>query len=227
MVRVIQSPSGFDKTFDGPAPIPGTDGAGLSLVYNNSVPRFTFMEALLTSTLSVAIAEIGDKTQLLALLLICRFRKPWPIIAGMLAATLLNHACAAWIGDFISRWLDPKVMTYLVAAAFVAMAIWILVPDKMDDEESSLDKYGPFMATFVLFFIAEIGDKTQIATVLLAAKYDSLFQVVTGTTLGMMLANVPVVLIGKLGADKLPLKGIRIACALLFVGLGVTTLIFV
>lgn len=185
-----------------------------------------FMEALLTSTLSVAIAEIGDKTQLLALLLICRFRKPWPIIAGMLAATLLNHAGAAWIGEFISRWLDPKIMTWLVAIAFIAMAIWILVPDKMDDEESSLDKYGPFMATFVLFFIAEIGDKTQIATVLLAAKYDSLVQVITGTTLGMMLANVPVVLIGKLGADKLPLKGIRIACAILFVGLGVSTLIF-
>ncbi|MGL5498038.1 MAG: TMEM165/GDT1 family protein, partial [Aeromonas sobria] len=127
------------------------------------------MEALLTSTLSVAIAEIGDKTQLLALLLICRFRKPWPIIAGMFAATLLNHAGAAWIGEFISRWLDPKIMVYLVAVAFIAMAIWILVPDKMDDEESSLDKYGPFMATFVLFFIAEIGDKTQIATVLLAA----------------------------------------------------------
>ena len=184
------------------------------------------MEALLTSTLSVAIAEIGDKTQLLALLLICRFRKPWPIIAGMLVATLLNHAGAAWIGEFISSWMDPKVMTWLVAGAFIAMAVWILVPDKMDDEESSLDKYGPFMATFVLFFIAEIGDKTQIATVLLAAKYDSLVQVITGTTLGMMLANVPVVLIGKLGADKLPLKGIRIACAILFVGLGVSTLIF-
>ncbi|WP_323912289.1 TMEM165/GDT1 family protein [Aeromonas veronii] len=135
-------------------------------------------------------------------------------------------AGAAWIGEFISRWLDPKIMTWLVAIAFIAMAIWILVPDKMDDEESPLDKYGPFMATFVLFFIAEIGDKTQIATVLLAAKYDSLVQVITGTTLGMMLANVPVVLIGKLGADKLPLKGIRIACAILFVGLGVSTLIF-
>lgn len=189
-------------------------------------PGHIFMEALLTSTLSVAIAEIGDKTQLLALLLICRFRKPWPIIAGMFAATLLNHAGAAWIGEFISRWLDPKIMVYLVAVAFIAMAVWILVPDKMDDEESSLDKYGPFMATFVLFFIAEIGDKTQIATVLLAAKYDSLVQVITGTTLGMMLANVPVVLIGKLGADKLPLKGIRIACACLFVGLGISTLIF-
>ena len=169
------------------------------------------MEALLTSTISVAIAEIGDKTQLLALLLICRFR---------------NHAGAAWIGEFISRWMDPKVMTWLVAGAFIAMAAWILVPDKMDDEESSLDKYGPFMATFVLFFIAEIGDKTQIATVLLAAKYDSLIQVITGTTLGMMLANVPVVLLGKLGADKLPLKGIRIACAILFAGLGISTLNF-
>ena len=197
------------------------------LRYNNSVPRLFFMEALLTSTLSVAIAEIGDKTQLLALLLICRFKKPWPIIAGMLVATLLNHAGAAWIGEFISRWLDPRIMTWLVAGAFIAMAIWILVPDKMDDEESSLDKYGPFMATFVLFFIAEIGDKTQIATVLLAAKYDSLTQVIAGTTLGMMLANVPVVLLGKLGADRLPLKGIRIACAILFVGLGVSTLIFV
>ncbi|WP_429083728.1 TMEM165/GDT1 family protein [Aeromonas bivalvium] len=183
------------------------------------------MEALLTSTLSVAIAEIGDKTQLLALLLVCRFRKPWPIIAGMLAATLLNHAAAAWIGELVSRWLDPRLMTYLVAGAFIAMAVWILVPDKLDDEESSLDRYGPFLATFVLFFIAEMGDKTQIATVLLAAKYDSLTQVIAGTTLGMMLANVPVVLLGKLGADKLPLKGIRIGCAILFATLGISTLI--
>ncbi|KUE79191.1 TMEM165/GDT1 family protein [Aeromonas schubertii] len=182
------------------------------------------MEALLTSTISVAIAEIGDKTQLLALLLICRFRKPWPIIAGMLVATVLNHAAAAWVGEMISRWLDPKTLTYLVAGAFIAMAVWILVPDKMDDEESPLDRFGPFLATFVLFFIAEIGDKTQIATVLLAAKYDAFFQVIAGTTLGMMLANVPVVLLGKLGADRLPLKWIRLGCALLFVLLGVSTL---
>ena len=186
----------------------------------------SLMNTLLLSTGVVSIAEMGDKTQLLSLILAARFRKPWPIIAGMLAATLLNHAGAAWIGEFISRWMDPKVMTWLVAGAFIAMAAWILVPDKMDDEESSLDKYGPFMATFVLFFIAEIGDKTQIATVLLAAKYDSLIQVITGTTLGMMLANVPVVLLGKLGADKLPLKGIHIACAILFAGLGISTLIF-
>ncbi|MDO2947797.1 TMEM165/GDT1 family protein [Aeromonas simiae] len=183
------------------------------------------MEALLTSTLSVAIAEIGDKTQLLALLLICRFRKPWPIIAGMLAATVLNHACAAWLGEMISRWLDPKLLTYLVAGAFIAMAIWILVPDKMDDEESPLDRFGPFVATFILFFIAEIGDKTQIATVLLAAKYDAFFQVIAGTTLGMMLANVPVVLLGKLGADRLPMRLIRASCALLFTLLGVSTLL--
>ncbi|MGL5285496.1 Putative Ca2+/H+ antiporter, TMEM165/GDT1 family [Aeromonas sp. RU39B] len=183
------------------------------------------MEALLTSTLSVAIAEIGDKTQLLALLLICRFRKPWPIVLGIFASTVLNHAGAAWIGEMISRWLDPKILTYLVAAAFIAMAIWILVPDKMDDEESPLERFGPFVATFVLFFIAEMGDKTQIATVLLAARFDAFFQVIIGTTLGMMLANVPVVLLGKLGADKLPLKWIRIGCALLFITLGVSTLL--
>ncbi|MGL5949088.1 MAG: TMEM165/GDT1 family protein [Aeromonas sp.] len=184
------------------------------------------MEALLTSTLSVAIAEIGDKTQLLALLLICRFRTPWPIVWGILAATILNHAGAAYVGELVSRWFSPQTLTYLVAGAFLAMAVWILVPDKMDDEESPLDKYGPFLATFVLFFIAEMGDKTQIATVLLAAKYDSLLLVVIGTTLGMMLANVPVVLIGKLSADKLPLKAIRITCALLFAGLGISTLLY-
>lgn len=183
------------------------------------------MEALFTSTLSVAIAEIGDKTQLLALLLICRFKRPWPIIAGILVATLLNHAGAAWLGELISRWLDPKWLTYLVAGAFIAMAIWILIPDKMDDQESALDRFGPFVATFVLFFIAEIGDKTQIATVLLAAKYDALLHVITGTTIGMMLANVPVVLLGRLGAERLPLKWIHLGCALLFALLGISTLL--
>ncbi|MGL5290359.1 MAG: TMEM165/GDT1 family protein [Vibrionaceae bacterium] len=185
------------------------------------------MEAFLTSTLSVAIAEIGDKTQLLALLLICRFHKPWPIIAGIFFATVLNHCCAAWVGEFINGWIEPKMMTYIISGAFIAMALWILIPDKMDEEPSKLDKFGPFLATFVLFFIAEIGDKTQIATVLLAAKYQSMMMVTIGTTLGMLLANVPVVLVGKLFAEKLPLKWIRIGCAILFLALGFSTILLV
>lgn len=184
------------------------------------------MEAFLTSTLSVAIAEIGDKTQLLALLLICKFHKPWPIISGIFFATILNHCGAAWVGEFINHWLEPKTLTYLVAGAFIAMALWILIPDKVDEEQSLLDKFGPFLATFILFFIAEIGDKTQIATVLLAAKYQSIVMVTLGTTLGMLLANVPVVMLGKLGAEKLPLKWIRIGCAILFLGLGCSTILF-
>ncbi|WP_220718118.1 TMEM165/GDT1 family protein [Agarivorans litoreus] len=184
------------------------------------------MEALFTSITAVAIAEIGDKTQLLALLLACKFRKPIPIIAGIIIATLLNHAVAAWFGAQIQQWFSPELLRWLVGLSFIAMAIWVLVPDKIDEDDNKLLKYGPFLASLILFFIAEIGDKTQVATVILAAKYDSMFMVITGTTIGMCLANVPVVLLGKLGVEKLPMTLIHRVTAILFLVLGVTTLVF-
>ncbi len=183
------------------------------------------MDALFVSTFSVAIAEIGDKTQLLAFLLATRFKRAFPIIAGIFVATLLNHAAAAYIGDLVSGWFSADILKWLVGLSFILVAAWILIPDKLDKEESQLYKYGPFIASLVLFFFAEMGDKTQVATVLLAAKYDALFMVITGTTIGMLLANIPVVLLGKFSAQKLPLKSIRIVTAALFLILGVSTLL--
>ena len=177
------------------------------------------MDALLVSTLTVALAEIGDKTQLLALLLAARFRKPWPIAGGILVATLLNHALAGWLGALAASWLTPGVLRWIVAGSFVAIALWTLRPDQVDDD-APLPARGAFIATTIAFFIAEIGDKTQVATVLLAANYDPLWQVVAGTTVGMLLANVPVVLLGSRFASRLPLKAARIAAAIVFLALG-------
>ncbi|MDO5611088.1 MAG: TMEM165/GDT1 family protein [Pseudomonadota bacterium] len=174
---------------------------------------------LLISTGTVAVAEIGDKTQLLALLLAARFRKPWPIIWGILVATLLNHALAGWLGTLVAEWLTPEVLRWVVAASFIAIALWTLKPDKLDEDEK-LPTQGAFIATTIAFFIAEIGDKTQVATVLLAAKYQPLWEVVAGTTIGMLLANVPVVLLGSKFAAKLPLQAARITAALVFLALG-------
>ena len=178
------------------------------------------MDALLISTLAVAVAEIGDKTQLLALVLAARYRKPWPIIAGILAATVLNHALAGWFGSLVTDWLDPQWLRWGVVLSFLAVAAWALVPDKLDEDEVKAPRFGPFVATLVAFFIVEIGDKTQVATVVLAAQYSPLWQVVAGTTLGMALANVPVVLLGSRFAAKLPLKAARWTAAALFAGLG-------
>ncbi|MCU8029956.1 TMEM165/GDT1 family protein [Shewanella sp. SM73] len=184
------------------------------------------MEVLLASTFTVAIAEIGDKTQLLALILAARFKNKTAIILGILLSTLFNHFAAAWIGQWAINWVSPDLARYLVAASFFAIALWVLIPDKVDAEESRFYKMGPFLATFILFFIAEMGDKTQIATVVLAAKYDSLTMVVAGTTLGMLLANVPVVIAGHFSAEKLPMLWIHRGCAVLFALLGVATLFF-
>ncbi|MCS6094397.1 TMEM165/GDT1 family protein [Shewanella baltica] len=184
------------------------------------------MEALLASTFTVAIAEIGDKTQLLALILAARFKNKTAIILGISLSTLFNHFAAAWIGQWAINWVSPDLARYLVAASFFAIALWVLIPDKVDAEESRFYKMGPFLATFILFFIAEMGDKTQIATVVLAAKYDSLTMVVAGTTLGMLLANVPVVIAGHFSAEKLPMLWIHRGCAVLFALLGVVTLLF-
>ena len=184
----------------------------------------TFSPALVSAG-TVALAEIGDKTQLLALLLAARFRKPWPIVAGMLVATLLNHALAGWLGMLVAQWLTPQVLRWIVAASFFAIALWTLKPDKLDEGAAPLPTHGAFVTTVVVFFLAEIGDKTQVATVLLAAKYSPLWQVVAGTTFGMLLANVPVVVLGSRFADRLPLRAARIAGALLFFALGLWVLL--
>lgn len=182
------------------------------------------MESLLVSTASVALAEIGDKTQLLALVLAACFRKPWPIIAGILVATLANHGIAAELGSWLNSILSPQTLRWAVAGSFIAMGLWILVPDK-DDDAAAKYNYGGFLTTLIAFFLVEIGDKTQIATVVLAAKYDSVPLVVLGTTLGMMLANVPVVIAGNVAAHKLPLKLIRSIAAVIFITLGVFALV--
>ncbi|MCG8295408.1 TMEM165/GDT1 family protein [Pseudomonas entomophila] len=177
------------------------------------------MESLLVPTAIVALAEIGDKTQLLALILAARFRKPWPIIAGIIAATLANHAAAGAVGAWVSSFFTESVLHWILAASFTATALWTLVPDKMDDDETSnARRFGPFLTTLIAFFLAEIGDKTQVATVMLAAQYPHLIMVIIGTTLGMLIANVPVVLAGNFAAEKLPLTLIRrLAAAAFFV----------
>ncbi|MDQ3288359.1 MAG: TMEM165/GDT1 family protein [Pseudomonadota bacterium] len=179
------------------------------------------MAAALISTGTVALAEIGDKTQLLALLLAARYRKPWPIIGGILVATLLNHSLAAWLGALIQQALHPDALRWIGAASFVIVGLWSLKPDRLDVADGQLPSRGAFVATTVAFFIAEIGDKTQVATVLLAARYAPLWEVIAGTTVGMLLANLPVVLLGSRFADRLPLRAARYAAALVFIALGV------
>ena len=183
------------------------------------------MEAFLVSTGAVAIAEIGDKTQLLALVLAARFRKPLPIIAGILVATLANHGLAALFGVIVADWLGPDLLRWALGLSFLAMAAWIMVPDKEDEDGAPRSRFGPFITTTVAFFLVEIGDKTQIATVALAARFDDLLMVTAGTTLGMMLANVPAVLAGRTAALRLSMKLIHGAAAAVFALLGVLTLL--
>nr|WP_216608326.1 MULTISPECIES: TMEM165/GDT1 family protein [Vibrio] len=186
-----------------------------------SIPNEHVVSVLAISITTVALAEIGDKTQLLSLLLASRYRKPIPIIAAIFFATIANHALAAWLGVVVADYLSPEVLKWVLVVSFIAMAGWILIPDKLDDDEQ-ISNRGPFVASFIAFFIAEIGDKTQIATSILGAQYaDALAWVILGTTIGMLLANVPVVIIGKLSADKMPLDLIRKITALLFVGLAI------
>jgi putative Ca2+/H+ antiporter (TMEM165/GDT1 family) len=180
----------------------------------------SLLSTLGVSTIAVAIAEIGDKTQLLALLLAARFRRPLPIVAGIFVATILNHAAAGWLGGLIAGWLSPDMLRWLVAASFAAIGLWTLKPDRIDADEAALPARNAFIATTVAFFLAEIGDKTQIATVVLAANAPALWPVVLGTTIGMLLANVPVVVLGSRFAAKLPLRAARIAAAMLFLALA-------
>ncbi|MGA0607072.1 TMEM165/GDT1 family protein [Phenylobacterium sp. VNQ135] len=186
------------------------------------------MEALLISTGVVAIAEIGDKTQLLAIVLAARFRKPLPIILGILVATLLNHAAAAAIGVVVAKYLSGPLFQGLVGAGFVAMALWALIPDKEDDDAGARTMGGVFLTTLVAFFLVEIGDKTQIATTLLGARFQNVALVTAGTTLGMMAANVPAVLLGEAVTKVVPLKYVRIGAAILFgiIGLWVLLAVF-
>jgi Ca2+/H+ antiporter, TMEM165/GDT1 family len=182
------------------------------------------LEGFLVSTGVVALAEIGDKTQLLALLLAAKFRKPIPIILGILAATLLNHTIAGAVGAWIARTVDPTWMRWILGLSFIAMAIWTLVPDKYEEQTTKPPRFGIFLTTLIAFFLVEIGDKTQIATAALAAKYQSLIPVVAGTTLGMMIADVPAVWLGDVAATKLPLKWVRAVAAGIFFVLGVIVL---
>jgi len=183
------------------------------------------MDAFLVSTGIVALAEIGDKTQLLAFLLAARFRRPLPIVAAIFVATVANHAFAAAVGALVSRLLGPDVMRWVLGLSFLAMAAWIMVPDKIDEEETSLARFGVFMTTLIAFFLAEMGDKTQIATVALAARFPSAVAVVAGTTFGMMLANAPAVYFGERIANRIPLKLVHGIAALIFAVLGVATLL--
>lgn len=186
------------------------------------------MEALLVSTGVVALAEIGDKTQLLAFLLAARFKKPLPIVAGILVATLLNHALAGAVGAWITTVVSPPVLRWVLGLSFLAMAVWTLIPDKMDEEESetrSTQRFGVFGATLVAFFLVEMGDKTQIATVAMAAHYARPVQVVLGTTLGMLIANVPAVYLGEKLAAKIPMRIVHAIAAAIFAVLGLATLL--
>ncbi|MCE2745449.1 MAG: TMEM165/GDT1 family protein [Burkholderiales bacterium] len=181
--------------------------------------------ALLVSTGVIALAEIGDKTQLLAFLLATRFKKPIPIIIGIILATLINHGLAGAVGSWITANVDPSVLRWALGASFIAMAVWTLIPDKIEDEETQLaTKLGVFGATFVTFFLAEMGDKTQIATVAMSAHYADVLMVVAGTTLGMLIADVPAVFAGDKLAEKIPMKLVHRIAAAMFAALGVATL---
>ena len=183
------------------------------------------MDAFLVSTGIVALAEIGDKTQLLAFLLAAKFRRPVPIVLGIFVATIVNHACAAAVGAWVASAMGPNVMRWVLGVSFLVMAAWIMVPDKLDEDETSLAKYGVFLTTVIAFFLAEMGDKTQIATIALAARYESMIAVVAGTTAGMMLANVPAVLFGERIARAVPLRLVHGIAAAIFAVLGVGTLL--
>ena len=183
------------------------------------------MDAFIASTLLVALAEIGDKTQLLSFVLAARLRRPWAIIAGILVATLANHALAGWVGTLIADFFSPDVMRWTTGIVFIVFGLWTLKPDELDEDEApKTGSASVFVTTTMAFFLAEMGDKTQFATIALAAKYDALAWVVAGTTLGMMAANVPAVLIGEKLAHQLPLKAIRWTAAAVFALTGALTL---
>ena len=184
------------------------------------------MEPFFISTAIVALAEMGDKTQLLALVLAARFRKPWPIVLGILVATLVNPALASAVGSWVTTFVGPQVLRWILAASFIAMAVWMLSPGKLDEGEADgSPRWGVFGTTLVAFFLAEMGDKTQIATVMLAAQYNAYLWVVAGTTLGMMIANAPVVWLGERITRRVPIRAVHIVSAVIFLGLGLLALL--
>jgi putative Ca2+/H+ antiporter (TMEM165/GDT1 family) len=188
--------------------------------------RRKIMEALFISTGVVALAEIGDKTQLLAFILAARFKRPIPIVLGILCATIVNHAMAGALGAWITTVLNPAVLRWILGASFIGMAIWTLIPDKIEEEETQVaNKLGVFGATLITFFLAEMGDKTQLATVALAAHYSAPIMVVIGTTLGMLLADVPAVFVGNKFAEKIPMKLVHSIAAGIFALMGILTLL--
>jgi putative Ca2+/H+ antiporter (TMEM165/GDT1 family) len=176
------------------------------------------------TTIAFFLAEMGDKTQLLALMLAARYRQPWPIVAGILCATLVNHALAGLLGSWVRHAIDPSILRYAIAAAFFVVAAWALKPDKLDEHAATASRLGVFAVTTIAFFLAEMGDKTQIATAVLAARYDALVAVIAGTTLGMLLADVPVVFAGKLAAERIPFGALRKVAAGIFVAMGIWVL---
>ena len=183
------------------------------------------MESFLVSLSTVALAEMGDRTQLLSLMLAARYRRPWPILAGVLCATLANHAAAGFLGARLGRFLTPTLLDATVGVSMLAMALWALRPDTLQEAAAGPGRASAFLATLIAFFIAEIGDKTQIATVALAAAYPNLVAVIAGTTAGMLLANAPVVFLGKAFAERLPLKTLHYAASAIFVVLGVVFIV--
>ncbi|HYC42586.1 MAG TPA: TMEM165/GDT1 family protein [Noviherbaspirillum sp.] len=183
------------------------------------------MEAFLLSTGIVALAEMGDKTQLLSLLLAAKFRRPLPIIIGILVATLFNHAFAGAVGGWLTAFFGMDVLRWVLGLSFLAMAVWTLIPDKIDDVEAKHERFGVFLTTVIAFFIAEMGDKTQVATVALAAKYSAFYAVVAGTTLGMMIANIPAVLLGNKIIEMVSMRLVHAIAAVIFAVLGVLTLL--
>lgn len=219
---MAQAAPQFGETFDRVgAGMAG--GAARSSV--STRPRRELLEALLVSTGVVALAEIGDKTQLLSLVLAARYRRPWPIIIGILAATLANHALAAAAGSWITTALGANALRWILGVSFLAMAAWALVPDRLDDKDAALRRFGVFGATLVAFFLVEMGDKTQIATVALAAAYATFAPVVAGTTLGMMIANVPAVLLGDRVLAVVPIRYMRAGAAAAFAAFGLLALL--
>ncbi|TQK12605.1 putative Ca2+/H+ antiporter (TMEM165/GDT1 family) [Herbaspirillum sp. SJZ106] len=190
-----------------------------------AMERETQLDAFLVSTGIVALAEIGDKTQLLAFILAAKFRKPLPIIFGVLVATIANHAFAGALGAWITSLLSPETLRWVLGVSFIAMAVWTLIPDKFDESEAKFGRFGVFGTTLLTFFLAEMGDKTQVATVALAAQYHAFVPVVAGTTLGMMIANVPAVLLGDRIAGRMPVRVVHAIAAAIFAILGVATLL--
>lgn len=219
---MAQAAPRFGETFDRVgAGMAG--GAARSSV--STRPRREFLEALLVSTGVVALAEIGDKTQLLSLVLAARLRRPAPIIAGILVATLVNHALAAAVGTWATTVLGASALRWILGVSFLAMAVWALVPDRLEESDAALRRFGVFGATLVAFFLVEMGDKTQVATMALAAGYATFAPVVAGTTLGMMIANVPAVLLGDRVLAVVPIRYVRAGAAAAFAAFGLVTLL--